>query len=50
MIEAYRLVDKLERKHSLSLSEYKLLIESENEALRTYVSNKAKTVATYMQI
>ena len=46
MIEAYRLVDKLERKHSLSLSEYKLLIESENEALRTYVSNKAKTVAT----
>ena len=46
MIEAYRLVDKLEREHSLSLSEYKLLIESENEALRTYVSNKAKTVAT----
>lgn len=46
MIEAYRLVDKLERKHSLSLSEYKLLIESENEALRIYVSNKAKTVAT----
>lgn len=46
MIEAYRLVDKLERKHSLSLSEYKLLIEYENEALRTYVSNKAKTVAT----
>ena len=37
MIEAYRLVDKLEREHSLSLSEYKLLIESEN---------KAKTVAT----
>ena len=46
MIEAYRLVDKLERKHSLSLSEYKLLIESENEALRIYISNKAKTVAT----
>lgn len=46
MIEAYRLVDKLEREQSLSLSEYKLLIEYENEALRTYVSNKAKTVAT----
>lgn len=46
MIEAYRLVDKLEREHSLSLSEYKLLIEYENEALCTYVSNKAKTVAT----
>lgn len=46
MIEAYRLVDKLEREHTLSLSEYKLLIESENEALRIYISNKAKTVAT----
>lgn len=29
MIEAYRLIDKLEREHSLSLLEYKTLIEAE---------------------
>ena len=45
MIEAYRLIDKLEREHSLSLLEYKTLIEAENEALRLYVANKAKKIA-----
>ena len=42
MIEAYRLLDKLEREHSLSLLEYKTLIEAENDALRLYAANKAK--------
>ena len=45
MIEAYRLIDKLEREHALSLLEYQTLIEAENEALRLYASNKAKEVA-----
>ncbi|WP_259317890.1 hypothetical protein [Holdemanella biformis] len=45
MIEAYRLIDKLEREHALSLLEYQTLIETENEALRLYASNKAKEVA-----
>ena len=46
MIEAYRLIDKLEREHSLSLLEYKTLIEAENDALRLYAANKAKEQAT----
>ena len=46
MIEAYRLLDKLEREHSLSLLEYKTLIEAENDALRLYAANKAKEQAT----
>ena len=51
MIEAYRLIDKLEREHSLSLLEYKTLIEAENDALRLYAANKAKEQATlYMGI
>jgi len=45
MIEAYRLIGKLEREHALSLLEYQTLIEAENEALRLYASNKAKEVA-----
>lgn len=45
MIEAYRLIDKLEREHALSLLEYQTLIEAENEVLRLYASNKAKEVA-----
>ncbi len=46
MIEAYRLIDKLEREHSLSLLEYKTLIEAENDALRLYAANKAKEQST----
>ena len=34
MIEAYRLIDKLEREHSLRLLEYKTLVEAENNVLR----------------
>ncbi len=45
MIEAYRLIDKLEREHALSLLEYQTLIEAENEVLRLCASNKAKEVA-----
>ena len=45
MIEVYRLIDKLEREHSLSLLEYKTLIEVEDDALRLYVANKAKKIA-----
>ena len=45
MIEAYRLIGKLEREHSLSLSEYQTLIEAENEALRLYAASKAKKIA-----
>ena len=45
MIECYKLVDKLEKTHSLSLSEYQKLIENENEALRMYCANKAKAIS-----
>ena len=39
------MIDKLEREHSLSLLEYKTLIEAEDDALRLYVANKAKKIA-----
>lgn len=45
MIEAYQLIDKLEKEHSLSLSEYQIVIEAENDALRMYCANKAKKIA-----
>lgn len=45
MIRAYQLIDKLEKEHSLGLSEYEFLIESENDALRMYCANKAKKYA-----
>ena len=45
MIEVYQLIDKLEKEHSLSLSEYQTVIEAENDALRMYCANKAKKIA-----
>ena len=45
MIEAYKLVDRLEKEHSLSLLEYQTLIEAENDALRMYCANKAKKLS-----
>ena len=42
MIEAYRLIDKLEREHSLSLLEYKTLIEAENDAYMLLIKQKNK--------
>ena len=41
MNKPFSLVDRLEAERSLSLEEYRLLIESENEELRAYAAQKA---------
>ncbi len=41
MNKIYDLVDKLEKEHSLTIDEYKLLIENRNDEIASYITEKA---------